>query len=74
MSERLHHPAAFGNAAQVVVGVAKGVFDHGQPLEVVADLGFLGHADAAVKLDRLLADELQRLADLHLGRGDRGRA
>src|SRR2546430_12573731 len=69
----LHQPTRVGDAAEVVVGVAKGVFDHGQPLEVVADLGFLGHADAAVKLDRLLADELAGLADLHLGRGDRGR-
>ena len=68
------NPARVGDAAEVVVGVAKGVFDHGQPLEVVADLGFLGHADAAVKLDRLLADEFQRLADLHLGGRDRGGA
>src|SRR4051812_11642530 len=70
----LHQPAGVGDAAEVVVGVAKGVFDHGQPLEVVADLGFLGHADAAMKLDRLLADELQGFSDLHLGGGDRGGA
>ncbi len=66
-----NQPARIRDAAEVVVGVAKGVLDHGQPLEVVADLGFLGHADAAVELDRLLADELAGLADLHLGGGDR---
>src|SRR5882724_8590673 len=77
MTERacgLHQPARVGDAAEVVVGVAKAVFDHGQPLEVVPDLGFLGHADAAVKLDRLLADELAGLADLHLGGGHRSGA
>ena len=58
----------------MVVGVAEGHVDHGQPLEVVADLGLHGHADAAMQLDRLLADELAGLADLHLGSGDRGRA
>src|SRR5205814_10546290 len=35
----LHQSAALGDAAQMIVGVAKGVLDHGQPLEVVADLG-----------------------------------
>jgi len=40
----------------------------------VADLGFHGHADAAMELDRLLADEFHRLADLHFRRGDRGGA
>src|ERR1700686_3359398 len=73
-SRGLNQPAALGDAAKVVVGVAKGVLDHGQPLEVVTDLGLLGHADAAVKLDRLLADEFQRLADLHFRRRDRGGA
>src|SRR5882724_7212715 len=61
----LHQPAALGDAAQMIIGVAKTVLDHGQPLEVVADLGLHGHADAAMELDRLLADELCRLADLH---------
>ena len=45
----------------MIVGIAKAVLDHGQPLEVVADLGLLGHADAAMQLDRLLADELADL-------------
>src|ERR1700730_13352391 len=57
-------PAAVGDAAQVIVGIAKGVLDHGEPLEIVADLGFHGHADAAMQLDRLLADEFPRLGDL----------
>src|SRR5207244_2635383 len=70
----LHQPAAVGDAAEVVVGVPKGVLDHGQPLEVVADLGLLRHADAAMELDRLLADELSGFADLHLRRRHRGGA
>src|SRR3954469_1734090 len=32
----LDQPAALGYAAQMIVGVAKTVLDHGQPLEVVA--------------------------------------
>ena len=40
----------------------------------MADLGLLGHADAAMELDRLLADELSRFADLHFRRRDRGGA
>src|SRR6185437_9313259 len=69
-----NQPAALRDAAQMIVGVAKGVLDHREPLEVVADLRLLRHADAAVELDRLLADELSGLADLHLGGGDRGGA
>src|SRR6516162_10336443 len=65
-----HQPGALADAAEVVIRVAEGVLDHGQPLEVVADLGLHGHTDAAVELDRLLADELARFADLHLGRRD----
>src|SRR5450755_2511552 len=57
MTVGLHQPAAVGDAAQMIIGVAKGVLDHGQPLEVVADFGLLRHADAAMELDRLLADE-----------------
>src|SRR5437879_6488540 len=72
MTLRLNQPAAVGDAAEMVIGVAEGVFDHGQPLEVVADLGLLGHADAAMELDRLLTDELPRFADLHFRRRDRG--
>src|SRR5262249_32104922 len=68
----LPQPAGVGDAAQMIVGVAKGVLDHGQPLEIVADLGLLRHADAAVQLDRLLADELSGFADLHFCGGDRG--
>src|SRR3954462_3133769 len=44
MSKSNQSPAV-GDAAQVIVGVAKGVLDHRQPLEVMADLGFLGHAN-----------------------------
>ena len=73
--------AACGNAeqqsaqsrepAQMRVGVAEQHVDHGHALEVVADLVFHRHADAAMQLDRLLADMLAGPADLHLGRGDR---
>src|SRR5882757_7388696 len=54
----LHQPAGVGDATQMIIGIPKSVLDHGQPLEVMADLGFLGHADAAMELDRLLTDEL----------------
>jgi hypothetical protein len=54
------------------VRIAKCVLDNAQPLEVMADPGLRGHADAAMDLDRLPADEFQRLADLHLRRHDRG--
>ncbi len=40
----------------------------------MADLGLLGHADAAMELDRLLADEFSRFADLHFRRRHRGGA
>src|SRR5204863_7765477 len=69
----LNQPAAVGNATQMIIGVAEGVLDHGQPFEIVADLGFHGHADAAMKLDRLLADKFSGLADLNLRRRNRGR-
>ena len=40
----------------MVVGIAEQGADHGQPLEVVADEQLVGHAHAAVQLDRLLAE------------------
>ena len=69
----LHAAAVLGKsrlrheAPQVMVGVAQRQFDHGQALEVVRGRQFVGHAHAAVQLDRLLADELHRLADPELG-------
>src|SRR5438094_7252224 len=36
---RLDQSPRVGDAAQVIVGIAKGAFDHGQPLEVMTDLG-----------------------------------
>ena len=68
---RATDPAHAGERREVIVGVAEHAFDHRQALEVVADLVLHGHADAAVQLDRLLADKLAGAADLHLGRGDR---
>src|SRR5688572_22150619 len=61
----LEQTALRGDAAEVVVGVAEGRLDHGQPLEVVADLVLHGHADAAVQLDRLLADVFRGASHLH---------
>ena len=56
------------------MAVAEQQFDHGQAAVVVPDLTFLGHADTAVQLNGLFADEFARLADLHLGGGHRPRA
>ena len=63
-----------GEALQVVLGVAEGLSDHGEPAERVADLQLLGHAHAAVELDRLLADVPAGVRHLDLGRGDRAGA
>ena len=52
----------------MMIGVAEHRVDHGDALEIVADLVLHGHADAAVELDRLLADEAAGAADLHLRR------
>jgi hypothetical protein len=38
------------------VRIAKRVLDNAQPLEVMADPGLHGHADAVMELDRLQAD------------------
>src|SRR5262245_2030339 len=56
---------------EMIVGIAEHGIDHRDALEVVADLVFHRHADAAVELDRLLADEFRRAPDLHLGGADR---
>src|SRR5690606_20695502 len=61
--------AQLGVAAEVPVGVAELAFDHGDALEVVADIEFVGHAHAAVDLHGVLADELAGLADLHFRAG-----
>jgi hypothetical protein len=52
---------------QVPVGVAELAFDHRHAFEEMADIEFVGHAHAAVDLHGFLADQLARLADLHLG-------
>src|SRR6476659_10250174 len=51
----------------VVVRRAELVLQRGEPLEVVADGQFLGHAHAAVQLDRLLAHKTCGPADRRLG-------
>src|SRR6218665_3247618 len=57
-------------STSVEVGVAQRHLNGGQPLEIMGDGHFVGHAHAAVHLDGLLADELQRLAHAHLGGRD----
>jgi hypothetical protein len=54
-----------------MVGVAEQGVDHGDALEVVADRKLHRHADAAVELDRLMADEAAGPADLDLRGRDR---
>src|SRR5215813_3021359 len=65
-----YQPAHAGERSKMMVGVAEQGVDHGDTLEVVAGLVFHGHADAAVELDRALADDAARATDLDLGGGD----
>ena len=51
----------------MMIDIAVQRIEHGQPLEVMADIQFLGHADATMNLHRFLADRTPGLADLHLG-------
>src|ERR1043166_5943182 len=57
LCQRRHQAVGFGEQAEVMIGVAEGQVDGGDALEVVADLVLHGHADAAVPLDRALADD-----------------
>ena len=66
---RLLHPAR--HLAQVVQRVAERHLQLRQVREVVAHDVLVGHADAAVQLHRLLADEAHRHAELVLGAGQR---
>ena len=52
----------------MMVGVAEQGVDQRQALEVVADIQLVGHADATMDLDLLLADEASCFADGDLGR------
>src|ERR1044072_468888 len=54
---RADHAAHAGERGQMIVGVAEHRIDHGDALEVVADLVLHRHADAAVELNRGLADD-----------------
>src|SRR5579883_2429132 len=54
---RRHEPAQAGEGGEMMVRVAEQRIDHGDALEIVADLRLHGHADAAVQLDRALADD-----------------
>src|SRR5262245_59926175 len=70
-SLRRDQPAHAGERREMVVSVAEHRIDHGDALEVVADLVLHGHADAAMQLDRALTDDTTGASDLHLGGGDR---
>src|SRR6478736_5595024 len=61
-----------GQQPQVVVAVAEQVVERGQPAGVGADAVLRRHADAAVELDRLLADVPTRAADAERRAGGRG--
>src|SRR5271155_3989144 len=56
---------------EMMVGGAELHIDGSQPLEIAADLQLIAHTHAAMDLHRLLANELCRFADLHLGAGGR---
>ena len=54
-------------------GIAELDVDGGNPLEVMADIQFVGHAHAAVELHRLVGDEPAGITDLRLGAGSEPR-
>ena len=66
-----NRPPCAAKIAQMRVGIAVKLVDHRDALEVMPDGIFVGHADAAMQLDRLLPDMAAGAADLHLGGGDR---
>ena len=66
-----NRPPSGGEIRQMGVGVAVKLVDHRHALEIMTGGVFVGHADAAVKLDCLLPDVAAGAADLHLGGGDR---
>src|ERR1044072_4802099 len=63
--------AGAGQNIEVMRGVAEVRGDRGDALEIMADSVLHRHADAAVKLRGLLADQPAGIADLHLGGRDR---
>src|ERR1700752_4052271 len=67
-TEPLSH--LFGQPRQAVGGVAEGVLDDHATAEIVPDRIFLGHADPAMQLDRVLRNEFARLADADLCHSD----
>src|SRR4051794_40486065 len=72
LRKRLHHVVRRQPPRQVLdllTAVAEQVVDGGQAGGEVADGVLRGHADAAVELDRLLADVAPGLADLELRAG-----
>ena len=50
-----------------MIDITKLSVDHGQALEVVPNVEFVGHAHAAMQLNRLLSNETTGLTDLNFG-------
>src|SRR5262249_2284083 len=63
-------PHSAGKPRQVTGRVPEHVLDAHATAEIMADRIFLGHADAAVQLDRVLRDKAARLADPDFGHRD----
>src|ERR1700734_1846381 len=60
---RRDQSAARSDQIEMMIGVAELRVDDREAFEVVADHRLHGHADAAMDLDRLLADETARASD-----------
>src|SRR5216684_4115969 len=56
-------------AHQMVSRITELDVDGGDPFEVMADVQFVAHAHAPVKLDSLLSDETRGIADLRFRAG-----
>src|SRR5882757_7429196 len=63
-SNRLRGHERVAESAQVVIGIAEGHVDHGEPLEVMAHDVFIDHTHAAMQLHGLLAHQSAGLADV----------
>jgi hypothetical protein len=58
-------------AVEMMVGVTELGVDRGEPLHVMADVQLVGHAHAAMQLDRLLAHVSPGATDQFLGSRNR---
>src|SRR5207249_10211389 len=74
MSRSPHEAAGARDRGQMRIDAAELGVHHRHTLEHMAHRAFLGDADAAVQLDRLLRNESRRAPNLHLHRRERLRA